>query len=94
MIEFSSIKTLPSGHFIQAVIFFCRRNCFRKGRSAVRRPIGLLIGLLIGPVLLVIVFYEPVLAKDPARSPKEVTAEIYRYRKREVITGRYEKHEV
>lgn len=90
MIEFSSTKILPSGHFIQAVVFFCRRNCFRKGRSAVRRQIG----LLIGPVLWVIVFYEPVLAQDPARVPKEVTAEVYRYRKREVITGRYEKHEV
>jgi hypothetical protein len=90
MIEFSSIKTLPSEHFIQAVVFFCRRNCFCKGRSDVRRPIG----LLIGPILLVIVFYEPVLAQDPARIPKEVTAEITRYRKREAITGRYERHEV
>ena len=67
MIEFSSIKTLPSEHFIQAIVFFCRRNCFRKTRSAVGRPIG----LLVGPILLVIVFYEPVLAQNPARIPKE-----------------------
>jgi hypothetical protein len=90
MIVFSSINTLPSGHFIQAVVFFCWRNCFRKGRLAVHKPVG----LLIGPILLGVVLYEPVLAQDRARIPKEVTADIYLYSKREVITGRYEKHEV
>jgi hypothetical protein len=78
------------GQYAHGTVFGFRRDRFRKDRAAMRWAIG----LLISPALLVSALRGPALAQKPAFAQKEVTADIYRYSEREVISRYYERHEV